>query len=459
MSALPMAPRKAASWLAVVLVAGGACSRGGDVRTAVARLQTVGADTARRPLAELDVMGDGDIDADDARLIERLAAGAKKLADDNQIALAPQQAFYQGPAAGEAPVLSFLRAGDTAFDLSAVPLARLRELAIESRWLALQTRLAAAAGEAPGSGPVGGMLRERVPGYHAEEMEPAAICDAVAKADLAAYRQAGLPATVIMDLDSTVWAGNGTDVFLASLIELGLPRAEGNAPVQAFLKTLPKVDAAKIDEGGVLDSARLLYERATDTQRPEAERVSAKDAFYNIVALMRGMSPDEARRAAQHAIEVGALGLPPWRTRIYADRDGCGMGRLVELLVERGYEVYLLSATPDVMVQAAAVMLKLPIERAFGSALELEAGRYTGKVRDNTYTVKGPITRQWLPSPPFLAFGDSPTSDFGMLVEAAGAGFMVNPRAPFLERDAKEAQARLVSVSFDGTEGDLARPQ
>jgi hypothetical protein len=43
-----------------------------------------------------------------------------------------------------------------------------------------------------------------------------------------------------------------------------------------------------------------------------------------------------------------------------------------------------------------------------------------------------------------------------MLLEAAAAGFMVNARPQFQERDQKEAGARLVILPFDGTEGEIA---
>ena len=85
-------------------------------------------------------------------------------------------------------------------------------------------------------------------------------------------------------------------------------------------------------------------------------------------------------------------------------------------------------------------------------ALELEDGRYTGEVKESTYYTKAAIVRQWLPAPPFLSFGDSPSSDFRMLLETSGVAFMVNPRPQLLERDVKEARSAMVSLTFDSTE-------
>ncbi len=453
---------RSASWCALLLLCLGCAgpqkgSPAGEIEPCTtvadaARLRGIVSRPGFRTLADLDVDGDGRISNADAVVFENVHREATARLPSASVMAG---GYYQGPAEGQPPVLSLVRENHCHVDLSSVPKGRLAELAIESRWLGLQAQLAAAEDEVPSAELVGGMLRDFVAGFNPDAMEPAAVCGAMEQ--LASHSYGGLPPVAIFDLDSTLWAGNGTDVFLAALIADNLPRPEANPALQAFLKTVPGVDADAVDAAGVLDNAKLLLRRTIDTTLPAEQRVSPKDAFYNLVLLLKGVRVNDAQRAAHQAIQQGAPPLPAWKERVFADRDGCGSARLVRLLVDHGVEVYLLSATPDVLVQEAGRLFGLPAERVRGSVLEVQDGEYTGRVLDNTYYVKGPITRQWLPAPPLVAFGDSPTSDFAMLLEATGAGFMINPRPSFVQRDLAEAGGRFVSLSFDGTEGELAR--
>jgi phosphoserine phosphatase len=420
-----------------------------------ARLHAVS--DAGRTLAQLDVSGDGKVASDDAEALARLAAAAAEKAGPLDVGTG----FHLGVPANEAPVWQRLRVAADGPDLSTLTPARARELAIEARWMSLQARLVAASGGAISADAVGGFLRQKLPGYDPSTMNPAAVCAAMSSVkDLVRlYERAGLPPVAIFDVDSTIWAGNGTDVFLATIIERKLPRPEANLALQQFLGTVAGVDAKQVLANDVLANARILFDRSIDLGLPEAERVSSKDSFYNIVQLLRGVSIEDGRAAARQAIEIGAGPYPAWKSRVFADGDGCGMADVLARLANEGVAVYLLSATPEVLVQEAGRLFGIPAERALGSTLEVEAGRYTGRVRENTYYSKGPLTRQWLPAPPIVAFGDSPTSDFAMLLEATAAGFMVNPRPPFLERDTKEAGARLVQLEFDGTLAELREAQ
>lgn len=438
--------------IAVLLVALG-CATNERGRSAAAGWPPRGPEGGNRPISDLDADADGRIGTADAAAFAAIveAAAARLLASG--IDPSPAAGYYRGPPSDQPPVFTLVRAPA---DVAKLPADRLRELYVEARWLVLQARLAL--GRRPTSdATVGGMLADAVPGYDEVEMEPRAVCAAALRVDASAYTRAGMVPTALFDVDSTLWAGNGSDAFLAALIDLELPRRASNVPLAAFLATVPGVDREAVARNGVLANAALLLRHATDPGLPEEQRISAKDSFYNLVALLAGVNVAEARAAARRAVHVGTRAFPAWKSRLFADRDGCSMTELVASLRARGIEVYLLSATPDLLVEEAARLFGLPAGRALGSVLEIEHGRYTGRVRDNPYDAKGPLTRQWLAAPPLLAFGDSPGSDLPMLLEATGAGFMVNPRPAFFDRDRSEARSRLVAVTFDGIDAELAR--
>lgn len=438
--------------LLVAALAGVACTRPSPtVAPPPAPWHQRGPAGGNRPISDLDVSRNGQVDLPDWQAFDGLAAAA--LARLRALGADPTVAggYYQGPAEHDTPALAL---APSVSDVSSVPDGRLRELWVEARWMALQARLVAVA-SAPLGAVVGGMLAGSVSGYRSDELPARAVCELALRVDTSAYERAGLTPSAVLDVDSTVWLGNGTDVFMAAIIALGLPRPEANPALKAFLKTVPGVDAAMVERNSVLQNAELLFGRATSHDISEAQRISDKDAFYSLVALLEGVSVADAREAARVAVQQGAHGLPPWKTRVLAE-PRCSTAQLVGSLLARGVDVYFLSATPDVMVEAAAELFGLLPGHALGSALEVEGDRYTGRVKDNPYAIKAPVVRQWLPSPPLVAFGDSPTSDFPMLLEATGVGFMINPRPTFLTRDATEAGGRLVSLRFEHTVSELA---
>ena len=98
-------------------------------------------------------------------------------------------------------------------------------------------------------------------------------------------------------------------------------------------------------------------------------------------------------------------------------------------------------------------MLGIGQEYRLGSILEVADGRYTGQV-ESTYMLKGPIVRDWLKAPAYLAFGDSATSDIPFMLDAAGPAFMINPGERFKKKDQDKAKGRLVEVRYSGVEGD-----
>jgi phosphoserine phosphatase len=409
-----------------------------------------------RQLADLDVSADGRLDAVDAEFFARLATAARAELSARGESLAVQGGLYHGIEDDAPAVFETLRAGAGHLDLAAADTAKVRELAIEARWLAEQVRVAALAGAAPlDSRPFGGVLLAQVPRYDANAMEPAAVCRMIDEIDVDAFSRAGLPVAALLDLDSTVWQGNVMDPFLAALAQSGYLQEDANPALRDYLTTLAGTDPSAINAAPVHANAQLLLERWTQPEVPDELRPSAKDMFYNIVRLMRGMTEEQATEVARAVFDTGASPFRPWLQRAFADNDGCHMRAIIDKMQARGIQVYLLSATLDVLAYASGRALGVPRERVVGSILEVRDGRYTGEVRDSAYYTKGAIARQWLPVPPLLVFGDSPHSDFSMLLEAAGASFMVNPRPELTARDEAEAGSRFVALWFDGTEAEL----
>lgn len=444
--------------LAISLLTGG-CSTTAprfDMQRSLEHLKTVSsADIGHRRLNELDISGNGVIDEPDWAALESVATAAGDELGKRSVSLDVHHGLYQGPKKDAPPIFASLQSQGSTFDVSSLDTEQLRELAIESRWMAQQARMASVAGGVADERIFGGTLATMVPGYSADSMSPAAVCKAIDELDVALLRKVGVTPVAIFDLDSTVWSGNVMDPFLAVLVEDAVPHEDANPKLREFLKTLAGADAAAIDAAGIKANIEMLLERWSNTDLPKEQRINAKDAFYNIVVAMRGMTPAQAQQSARKAFEKGAGKFPGWQSKLFTDGGTCGMRQLVERLRARGIEIYFLSATLDVLAIEGGRLLGVGEDRVLGSILAIEDGHYTGEVADSTYYSKGAITRQWLSAPPLLAFGDSPRSDFTMLLEAAGVGFMINPREILLKKDQEEANSRFVAVVFERTEGDV----
>jgi phosphoserine phosphatase len=428
-----------------------------ELSQVVGRLQRGRLPADKPPLLkDLDATGDGKLDAADWKVFEQVAAAASGALGKRAVSIALPGSPYDGPPEAKPSVFSHVVATEGELDVSRTPPERLAELAIESRWLAAQAKLAAhgASGVLDGLG-LSGLLSSAVVGYNAEAMTPAAVCAAIDQLDTTAFVRSGLQPTAIFDLDSTVWRGDVSDAFLGLLAERGIPRSEANPGLQAFLKTLPGVDPGEVDARAVSDNVKLLFHRRTAADVPEDHRVSAKDGFFQLVAMLKGLPEATVHDAARAVFEEGSSKYPPWRDQVFADQNGCGMRQVLQRLAARGVHVHFLSATLDVLAHHGADLLGVPRTRVLGSVLEVVNGHYTGKVVKSTYHTKGPLTRQLLSAPPLLAFGDSPRSDVPMLLEAVGAAFMVNPRPSLLERDRTDAGGRFVKLVFDVTEGQM----
>ena len=160
----------------------------------------------------------------------------------------------------------------------------------------------------------------------------------------------------------------------------------------------------------------------------ERERVDLRGAWRWLTGtLLEGRTPeaiaDEARATlARHQ----ALSVVP------------EMRDLTHALVARGWEVWVVTGSPQAVVAAIAPQLGLPPERVLGMDCTLAAsGQYTNEVREPI--TEGPgkleLLRQHTSTPLGLAAGDRP-SDAWLLREASTA-LVIDRGDPVLKTEAE----------------------
>ncbi len=407
-------------------------------------------DGADRTLQQLDVNGDGTVNGEDVEVFENLSRSAREELARRGL---PRDfgVFYPGPENAEVPVFTRVTHRGGEFNVAGLKKeSELHELAVESRWAARQAALAAlGAKDATRVRDIGAQWFSSL---GTDTHDPSDLCDRLLGLDTQAFDDAKIERVVLLDLDKTVWAGNIIDPFLAVLIEDELVTHDAHPRLKAFLKTVPGIDPSVVDANTPAENARLFRKHTIDETLPKEQRISAKDGFFETVALINGLTREEASRAAKKAIDEGALGMRGIRQEIF-DADGCSMAMLIDGLQTAGFEVYLLSATLDFLAFAAADVLGVPRDKTIGSPLEVKDDRYTGEVVLSTYGIKGSVTRAWLPSPPLMVFGDSASSDVPMMLEAYGAAFMMNPGERMLQKDAELAGGRFIALEWPGVIG------
>ena len=296
----------------------------------------------------------------------------------------------------------------------------------------------------------GGALVENFLHYDRDDMKPARVCQSLGAMDSEALAADGLRPSAIFDLDNTLWSGQAIDPFLAALIELDMIPPRSNPVLRGILRGVEGVDAEALEANPASKNARLLLEHSRDSDLPATARVDRKNQFYAVAAVMAGLSPEQANRAARHFLHEGTSLYPPWTGQVFASEDGCGMTEIMATLRERGVDIYLVSAGLDPIVAASGDFLGVPASHRRGSPMEVREGVYTGQV-ESLYSAKQSVVRELLGGPALLGFGDSAASDFEFMADVAGPVFMINPNAEFLAKENEHAEGRFVALRYSDT--------
>ncbi|MDP7037891.1 MAG: hypothetical protein QGI45_01930, partial [Myxococcota bacterium] len=359
------------------------------------RLQTLRPQEANaRTLEQLDINGDQKLSHADVDVLSELNVAAQAEADKRGLNCTASGALYEGPKDGT-PVFNKIQRDAHGYALTNLNDEEVRELTIESRWLALQARQAVGGALKPEAKSFGGSLGQKLPLEEADDLTPIAFCAALDAFNPKAIVGPGFVPTAVFDLDSTIWLGNVTDRFLAKLVEMKMPQAASNPALIEFLKTQPNIDATAVQTNTALQNAQIILRRAADKTLPKPQQLSPKDVFFNIIAMLKGLEVEKVRQVAKEVYESGLKAAPAWRHRVFSDESGCGMRQIVNMLQAKGVQVHVLSATLDVLALEGAQMLGISEDFVQGSRLGMKDGLYTGKLAEGTYYIKGEVVRQW----------------------------------------------------------------
>jgi len=191
------------------------------------------------------------------------------------------------------------------------------------------------------------------------------------------------------------------------------------------------VGLALLDRFDALSSRDLVAEYEADCAR------DTRTGYANLTStLLAGRTPDEVRRETREALtEALADGRITWVDEIR---------RLIQTLQTQDWEVWIVTASPEVVVQVAAAHYDIPHAQVIGMRCALESGRYTPQVLEPITYRQGKLDalHRRCGAGPQLAMGDS-LSDASLL-HAAQVGILVDRGDPALRDHAHEVGWHIV---------------
>jgi len=259
-----------------------------------------------------------------------------------------------------------------------------------------------------------------------------AVAEALGHLLTEAHDREGAPPLAVLDCDNTLIDGDVSYAFLAFLVR------EEPDPVSR--------------------ETRLGDLYGTFLEGWEGGREA--EACGWLAGLLAGLSPAEAREAAEHSLDQ-TLQAPRCLRRLPA-RNGRGeailesgirfrppMRSLLRLLEQQGWEVWLVSASAQPLVEAAAVHHGIPPGRVLGVRTEVRGDRLTREVQGPVPWRQGKVDaiRAAIGRRPDLAVGDAWT-DFEMLTMAR-LGVLVD-RGDVALREAARDQGIRIQPRFEG---------
>lgn len=185
---------------------------------------------------------------------------------------------------------------------------------------------------------------------------------------------------------------------------------------------------------------------------------SKEDALAYLSRLLQGLTPDEAHGLARDAMAAEARVRPCLHDFRPAGEPGdpfvkpVGLrlrpqiASLIARLRQAGYDVWVVSASPQPLVEVAAAAYGVPADRVIGTRVALRDGKLTGEVIPPVPYREGKSAaiRKYIGRRPVLVLGDSWTdfemltwaehgvllerSDAALVAAARKAGLLIEPR-------------------------------
>ncbi|EMN13818.1 HAD family hydrolase [Leptospira borgpetersenii] len=223
------------------------------------------------------------------------------------------------------------------------------------------------------------------------------------------------PGKAAFDFDNTLVRNDFGEAVMELFLSQGVPSYKKD--VSPFLReNTDKVLSARFQNPALFRSLVLS----------EYESIQSKfglEASYRWSSwIFSGHSPEELKEISRKVWNEHAFDSGLHSVKIYEP-----MKELVSHLLENQWEVWIVTSSPQEIVQSVSPLFGIPAERVLGMQLSLENGLHSSEILEPFTYGKGKVERLKVATGGFvdLAFGDS-VNDFVLLDSATQMGIFLD---------------------------------
>ncbi|RHX93768.1 haloacid dehalogenase [Leptospira yasudae] len=224
------------------------------------------------------------------------------------------------------------------------------------------------------------------------------------------------PGKAAFDFDNTLVRNDFGEAVMELFLSQGIPAYKDDISV-----FFPRENADKILSARFQDPSRfrsLVLEEYESIQLKSGLEASYRWSSW----IFSGHSPDELKEISKRVWNDHAIDRSSQAVRIYEP-----MKELVAHLIEMGWEVWIVTASPQEIIQSVSHLFDIPAERVLGMNLAVANGIHSSTILEPFTYGNGKVERLRAATGGFadLAFGDS-INDFPLLRSSARAGIFLD---------------------------------
>lgn len=224
------------------------------------------------------------------------------------------------------------------------------------------------------------------------------------------------PGKAAFDFDNTLVRNDFGEAVMELFLSEGVPAYKGD-----LSEFFPRENAEEILEIRFRDSSR--FRSLVLSEYESIQSKSGLEASYRWSSwIFSGHSPEELKKISKQVWNDHASDPGSHSVKIYKP-----MKELVDHLLSGGWDVWIVTASPQEIIASVSPLFGIPEERVLGMNLLLENGIHSSKIVEPFTYGTGKVERLKAATGAFadLAFGDS-INDFPLLESAKGAGIFLD---------------------------------
>ncbi|TGK15305.1 HAD family hydrolase [Leptospira stimsonii] len=216
------------------------------------------------------------------------------------------------------------------------------------------------------------------------------------------------PGKAAFDFDNTLVRNDFGEAVMELFLSQGVPAYQKNIASFFSEKNRERILSARFEDP-------LLFRSLVLEEYESIQKESGLEASYRWSSwIFSGHSPEELKTISRSVWNEHSADTDSLSVKIYEP-----MKELVHHLQTSGWDVWIVTASPQEIIQSVSTLFGIPEEKVLGMQLSLEDGIHSSQILEPFTYGKGKVERfqNAVGAFPDLAFGDS-VNDFPLLESA-----------------------------------------